>query len=85
MEECLITKKLCSSINQKCKVCKLDDCKEVLRMIDEEERKIEERKLEKLKRRLPLRCRNCCFLEIINIEKQEVRCFYKTKKSCILI
>ena len=85
MEECLITNKICSSTNQKCKVCKFDDCKEVLEMIDEEEKIKQEIKMEKLKRGLPLRCRNCSFLEIINVDEQEVRCFYKTKNSCMLI
>ena len=34
MEECLITNIVCSNSNKKCKICKLDKCKEVLNMID---------------------------------------------------
>ena len=54
---------------KKCKNCKLDDCKEVLNMLEIQERNIQKEKLNRLKKRLPEQCKDCSFLEIINLDK----------------
>lgn len=55
MEQCLIDNKVCSEQNKKCKVCKLDKSKEVIQMIEDEQRYIDISYMEKLKRSLPER------------------------------
>ena len=84
MKECLITNKVCSESNRKCKICAFSDCKEVLNMLDVQEKYINKERLQKLKRNLPEQCKNCSFLEVINLEKQKIRCFYRAKDRCIL-
>ena len=84
MKECLITNKVCSESNRKCKICAFSGCKEVLNMLDVQEKYINKERLQKLKRNLPEQCKNCSFLEVINLEKQKVRCFYRKKDRCIL-
>lgn len=37
MELCLIDNKVCSVQGQKCKECKLDDCRKVIEMIETQE------------------------------------------------
>ena len=82
--ECLITDKICSNSNKKCKVCMLDSCKGVIKIMDMQERKEQEIKMSRLKRELPDKCQNCSLLEIVNLDKGKVRCFYYTNKGCIL-
>ena len=82
--ECLKTNKICSSSNRKCKVCFLDECRRTLDMIDTQERIIKQEQLERLNRYLPERCKNCSFLEVIDIKSMKVKCFYRMKEECIL-
>lgn len=84
MEQCLIDNKICSEQNRKCKVCKLNSCHEVERMIEDEQKWIDRDNLKKLKDKLPEECRNCNMLEIINLVKQKVHCAYRIKNRCIL-
>ncbi len=84
MEQCLIDNKICSEQNRKCKVCKLNSCQEVERMIEEEQKWIDKSNLEKLKQRLPEECKNCSFLEIVNLTKQKVHCAYRIKNRCLI-
>lgn len=85
--ECLTTNKICSNTNKKCKICKFDDCKNTLRVLEEEEemRYKSEKQVfkEKLEREYP-ECLNCPFLEVKNLEEGKVKCFYRTKDRCIL-
>lgn len=37
MEQCLIDNKVCAVQGQKCKDCKLDDCRKVIEMIETQE------------------------------------------------
>ena len=53
-------------------------------MLDIQEKNIQKEKLQRLKRNLPEQCRNCSFLEIIDLDHLEVKCFYKIKEKCIL-
>lgn len=76
--------KICSNTNKKCKECILDDCKKLMSTIEFYERKQEEIRLNRLKRQLPLECVNCTLLEIINIDKEKVKCFYRINNRCIL-
>lgn len=82
--ECLLTDKVCSNTNKKCKECALDNCKGVMRMIDLQEKRKREMQMKKLKIDLPEKCKECGQLEIINLDKGQVRCFYKIKDKCIL-
>lgn len=83
MIQCLINNKICPNTNKKCKNCVFDDCKEVINM-EEEQMKYERKdKLNKIKKQLPEQCKNCSFLEIININQGKVRCPYMINR-CIL-
>lgn len=84
MEQCLIDNKVCSEQNKKCKNCKLDKSKEVIQMIEDEERYENIALLEKLKRNLPIECRECTQLKIINLRQQKVYCPYRIKDRCML-
>lgn len=80
---CLKTNKVCDEQNRKCKECKLNDCKEVIKMIETQEQRKERRKISLVKAQLPEKCRDCVFLEIIDLDKQKVRCSYIIRK-CVL-
>ena len=84
MEQCLIDNKVCPEQNRKCKVCKLNSCKEVERMIEDQQKWIDKDNLEKLRNRLPEECRDCSMLEIINLSRQKVHCFYRINNRCLL-
>ncbi len=55
MEQCLIDNKICSEQNKKCKVCKLDDCRKAIQMIEEEQKYEDRYNLMILKKNLPER------------------------------
>lgn len=84
MEQCLIDNKVCSEQNRKCKICKLNNCQEVEQMIEDQQKYIDRENLEKLKNKLPSECRDCSFLEIVNLRTQKVHCAYRIKNKCIL-
>lgn len=84
MEQCLINNKVCSERNKKCKECKLDDCKRVIQMIEDEEKYIDIGNMIRLKRDLPEQCRNCSFLIITNLKKEKVYCPYRIKDKCLI-
>lgn len=48
-----------------------------------QEQRIERRKISLVKAQLPEKCRDCVFLEIIDLDKQKVRCPYMIEK-CII-
>ena len=82
--ECLITNKICPSNNRKCKVCKLADCKKVLEMIQIQEQMKDERKKKLIQKQLQEQCKNCSFLEYIDLDNQKVRCSYMIADKCLL-
>ena len=84
MIQCLIDNKICPNGNKKCKVCKFDSCEEVLDMIEEEQKYNEKWKLKQIKSELPEQCKNCSFLEVIDLDNQVVRCPYMVKDRCML-
>ena len=55
MVQCLIANKICSNTNKRCKICRFDDCKEVLNMTEEVQKYEEKYKLNKLREELPER------------------------------
>lgn len=81
MEECLITDKVCSNTNKKCKECKLDECKEVLNMVEAQQSYEDRYKMEQLRKQLPKECKYCCFLET---RDDGVYCFYRYNGKCVL-
>jgi hypothetical protein len=83
MEKCLIDNKICAVQGQKCKNCKLDDCRKVIEMIETQEEREYKWKRKLIDAQLPEQCKNCSFLEIIDITKQTVRCPYMLK-NCVL-
>ena len=83
MLRCLETDKICSEQNRKCKNCKLDSCKETIKLIEDQEKDIQEKLLKKLYKDLPEQCRHCSFLEVIDLRHQKVRCFYLIKNECL--
>lgn len=85
MIECLLSDKVCSNTNKKCKECILDDCKKTLLAIEEEEKMwflTEEEILKKqIKREYP-ECSDCPFWE--KRDKNTIYCFYRSKDECLL-
>lgn len=82
--KCLETNKVCPAGNYKCKTCHLDDCKEVLNMIETQEEREERIKLKKLKEQLPEECKQCTIYQVINVDKKEIYCPYRIRERCIL-
>ena len=81
---CLETNKVCSEQNRKCKECKLNDCREVINMIETQEDREDRFKLKCIKAQLPEQCKNCSFLEVIDLRKQKVYCPYMIKDKCLI-
>lgn len=79
--ECLETNKICTI--KKCKICVLDDCKETFKMIDYNEKQLYEKKMNLIINQLEEQCKNCSFLEVIDLDKQIIRCAYRVKR-CLL-
>lgn len=52
---CLETNKICGEQNRKCKECKLNECKEVIKMIEEQEKYEDRYRLKCIKAQLPER------------------------------
>lgn len=53
-------------------------------MIDYNEKRLYEKKLKLIREQLPITCRDCSFLEVINLDKQVVRCAYLVKDKCLI-
>lgn len=84
MEQCLIDNKVCTFQGQKCKECKLDDCRKVIEMIETQEGREDKWKRKLIDVQLPEQCKDCSFLEVINLDKQIVRCAYLVKNKCLI-
>lgn len=84
MEKCLETGKICSNSNKLCKNCKLDECKETIKMIDKLENKEYKEKINKIKAQLPKICKECNLLKIIDLDKQKVYCPYRLNNVCLI-
>lgn len=84
MEQYLIDNKVCAEGNKKCKICKLDDCRRTIEMIEDEERYIDIGYMNKLKKSLPEECRDCTIYKVINLRQQKVYCPYRLKDRCII-
>lgn len=82
--ECLKTKEVCPNNAKKCKVCKWDNCKEVLNMIEFLNKTEEQRKEERLRANLPRQCRDCSFLEVRDLNNGKVHCFYNVNGECTI-
>lgn len=54
-------------------------------MIEEEQKWIDKDNLKKLKSKLPEECRDCSFLEIINLRMQKVHCAYRINNKCLIV
>ena len=84
MLPCIKSKEVCSNTNKRCKECVFDECKEVINM-NEEIQKYEDREnMRKLNKELPEQCKNCSFLEVINLRKGKVFCPYMIKERCLI-
>lgn len=84
MERCLIDNRVCSVQKQKCKNCKLDDCRKIIEMIETQEEREDEWKRKLIQAQLPEQCKSCSFLEVIDLDKQIVRCSYLVKNKCLI-
>lgn len=84
MEQCLIDNKVCPATNKRCKNCSLEDCKRTIEMIETQEEREEKWKRKLIKVQLQEQCKNCSFLEVINLDKQIVRCPYLVKNKCLI-
>ena len=84
MESCLIDNKVCSNKNKRCSICRLDDCKEAMRMIESQEERFKRKQEEQLRKQLPASCRKCSFLQILNLREKRVYCPYMINR-CILM
>lgn len=83
MEKCLIDNKICSIQFRRCKTCKLDNCREAIEILDKQQKSENNERLKRIIEQLPEQCKNCSFLEIIDITKQTVHCPYMLK-NCVL-
>lgn len=84
MELCLIDNKVCPATNKRCKNCSLEDCKRTIEMIETQEEREDKWKRKLINVQLPEQCKNCSFLEVINLDKQIVRCPYRVKERCLI-
>lgn len=84
MEKCLIDNKVCPATNKRCKNCSLEDCKRIIEMIEIQEERDSKWKRKLIDVQLPEQCRSCSFLEVINLDKQIVRCPYLVKNKCLI-
>lgn len=84
MMKCLKTNQVCSVQNRKCKVCKLDDCKKAMKILEEHEKKIKDEKIKNIVKQLPSKCQNCNLYQIIDVEKQKIYCPYMIGNSCVI-
>ena len=83
---CLIDNKICSNTNKKCKVCKFDDCRKTIEIVDETEAMYYEIRLENLKKELKEKypnCYKCSHLQILDVNNKKVYCPYMFNK-CII-
>ena len=83
MSECLVEDRICSEQNRRCKECHLRNCKEKIKVLEEEQKNEELYQLVKLKKQLPKQCRNCSFLTIVNLKRGIVYCPYMIKVCMI--
>ncbi len=84
MEKCLLDNKICSIQEQRCKKCKLDDCRRTIEMIEIQEEIENNSKRNLINKQLSEQCQNCSFLEVIDLDKQIVRCPYLVKNKCLI-
>lgn len=84
MEQCLIDNKVCAEGNKKCKICKLDDSRRTVQMIEDEQKYIDIGYMNKLKKSLPDECKQCTIYKVTNLRKMKVYCPYRLKDRCIL-
>ena len=84
MEQCLIDNKVCPATNKRCKNCSLEDCKRTIEMIETQEEREFKWKRKLIDVQLPEQCKDCSFLEVIDLDKQIVRCSYLVKNKCLI-
>lgn len=84
MIPCLKDNKICSNTNRRCKECVFDECGKVINMIEEEQKYEYLDKLERLNKELEDSCKNCSFLEVINLNEKKVYCPYRIKERCLI-
>ena len=89
--ECIESNKICSMNNLKCKECALMDCKNTLKMIEEEEEMYyqtrEQKFIKEMKKQFPscvVSGKLCTHLEVLDLEKGKVRCPYMINKRCTI-
>ena len=89
--ECIESNKICPMNNLKCKVCKLSDCKNTLKMIEEEEEMYYNRQehefIKQMQKQFPsciVKGKLCTHLKVLDLEKGKVRCPYMINKKCSL-
>lgn len=84
MEQCLIDNNVCSVQGQKCKNCKLDDCRHTIEMIEMNEDKETKWKRKLINVQLPEQCKSCSFLKVLDLNRQVVYCPYLVKNKCLI-
>lgn len=83
MEQCLMDNKICAADNLNCDCCRLKDCRETIKMIDEVKKYEEEEDLRKIRKELPEPCKKCHMLIITSIKEKKVYCPYLIKEECL--
>ena len=89
--KCIESNKICPMNNLKCKECALLDCKNTLKMIEEEEEMYYNRQehelIKQMQRQYPscvVSGKLCTHLEVLDLEKGKVRCSYMINRKCSL-
>ena len=80
--KCLETNEVCTV--KKCKHCRYDNCKEVLKMIETQEEREERKAIEKLQEDLPEECKKCTIINVLDSRNEKVYCPYRISDRCIL-
>lgn len=80
--KCLETNEVCTV--KKCKQCKFDTCKEVIKMIETQEEREDRIAIKKLKEDLPEECKKCTIINILDPKNEKVYCPYRINDKCVL-
>ena len=56
----------------------------MIKSLQIQEQMKDERKKKLIQKQLPEQCKNCSFLEYIDIDNQKVRCSYMVTDKCLL-
>lgn len=84
MEECLITDKVCSNTNKKCKECKLDDCNQTFQIIEKREKSKEYKLKKEINKEIPDECKRLSFFRNNQPKRKKDKVFLQCKERLFI-